>query len=69
MPDRDLIQITSNLFSWGSISKIRNEATQFAASIIGQTVGNLWETSKIYVASFILLFFIIRFYERGIGSV
>jgi hypothetical protein len=69
MPDKDLAQALNTFGSWDFIQKTISEAEKIAASAFGQAIVNIWSTSKVYVICFILLFFIIKFWERGIGSV
>ncbi|MFA4999824.1 MAG: hypothetical protein WC545_00475 [Patescibacteria group bacterium] len=68
MPDKDLAQALNTFSSWDFIHKTISEAEKIAASAFGQAVADTWLTSKIYVIFFVLLFFVIKFWERGIGS-
>jgi len=69
MPDKDLVRVLDPANIWKQIQAGQDEAMKLAATAVGQEVGRLWSTSKLYVISFILLFFIIKFEEKGIGSV
>ncbi|MFA5184681.1 MAG: hypothetical protein WC456_04120 [Patescibacteria group bacterium] len=69
MPDKDLARVLDPANIWKQIQAGQDEAIKLAATAVGQEVGRLWSTSKLYVISFILLFFIIKFEEKGIGSV
>jgi len=59
----------NQFFTNDYIQKIQNDSVQFAASILGQVLSNLWSNYKVYIIIFFLLFFIIKFKEKGVGSV
>jgi len=68
MADPDLQNMFNQIFSWGSIQKIMSEVYKLLATGIGQAVSNLWLTSGALVVYSILFFFVIKFCDRGIGS-
>ncbi len=65
MADPDL----QNALSQFQPIKILEQAQQEIAKALGVVMPNLWETSKDTIIYLILLFFVIKYFDRGIGSV
>lgn len=65
MPDKDLAQALNSI----SFQKISSEAYMLAGEVLGKTANELWLHSRSYIIFAVLLFFVIKFWEKGIGSV
>lgn len=68
MPDKDLSSALST-FNYDLIKEALNTAEKLAGGMVGQAFSDMWLHYKGYLAFFIILFFFIKFKERGIGSV
>ncbi|MEI7452507.1 MAG: hypothetical protein WCK37_04915 [Candidatus Falkowbacteria bacterium] len=64
MVDPDL----QNAFSQLQPIKLIGQAQQEIAKHLSVVAPSLWETSKVYIVGVILMILIIKFWERGIGS-